>query len=158
MDNYTLKRGEGLSCESNKDWRDPKTSWYFWPVYVPNGMEKFCGVKTFHGRPYGVFQCMDDSYYAQEIDVLLLPVPHDPMRIVSILTKEARAMTDQSGSNLEVQGLVFKGTNWKLAGDKKWKPAGVSVVGLKKVGSRVVRDQTVDVYDGSGCFFAVKQA
>ena len=155
--NYTLKRGEGLSC-NEKEWRNPKAEWIFWPVYVPNGMEKFSGVKSFFGKAYGVFQCLDDSYYAQDVETLVLPEPKDPMKIVSLLPPEAKMMVDQNSIKKDsVNGLVFKGKNWKLSGDKKWKAAeDLSISGLKHLGTKQIGPDLHNIYEGVECYYAVK--
>lgn len=155
-ENYSLKRGESLECD-HKDWRSPKAEWYFKPVYVPNYMERFCGIKTFFGRPYGVFQAMDDGFLAQDMDVIMAKRPTNPMAIVSILPKEAHKMTDEQPTPGLKEALKFSGTNWKLCGDKKWKAAGeIEITDLKKVGQKQIKTVLHDIYQGPDCFFAVQ--
>jgi hypothetical protein len=154
-DKYSLKRGEGLSC-SDKAWDLPTSNWIYWPTYVPNGYESFLGLKKFKGLEFGVFQCMDDSFYAQPVEILQQATPRDPMKVVSLLPKEYKAMSETNDS-ASVDVLKFKGKNWKLAGDKKWKPFSVPIEIVKdgSLGSRSIKGKEHKIFAFAEGFIAL---
>lgn len=138
---YILKRGEGLSCH-DKAWDLPSSNWEFWPTYLPNYMEEYLGEKEFLNVRFGVYRCMDDSFYAQPVDILSAPKCRDPMKIVSILPKQFRQYNSQNFSGIQEDRdmLYFKGTNWKLVGDKKWKPytGDQDIASAPRVGEKTI--------------------
>jgi hypothetical protein len=159
-----MKRGQGMttyesSWNSNSaDWaRGPSntpteelTSYEFSPVFVPNGKEEFSGFKSFNGETYCVFKCLDDSYVAQRKSVCELPVPNDPMKVLSIVpvgTKPDRTMT---------KVLVFRGANWKLCSSNKWTSEEIEFdqAGLKVIGGRDIDGTLYKVAQYDGNFIA----
>ncbi len=158
LNNYTVKRGEGLSC-NGKAYDHPKSEWVFWPIYVPNGCEVYLGEKEFLGELFGVFQCLDDSFYAQPVDILKLPIPKDPMKEVSILPKQYRQYSESFNQG-EALMLTFKGTNWKLVGDKKWKEISldVNLSSLELLGTKTIKGEEHNIYRHDSSFLAVKKA
>lgn len=144
----SLKRGQGISTFA-KDWRDPSAEWEFWPVYLPNGAEKYQGDKEFNGIIFCVFRCHDDSFYAQPESTVLEEMNKDPMAIQSILP------------NLTLDGIKqktvkeFIGTNWKLSSDRKWKSKSMMIPDtLQSVGEKTIDGVVLQVYKLDGSFIA----
>jgi len=131
----TLKRGTGMTTFST-NWNSQSAEWIWgpgsapdseeksWdllPVFVPNGKETYVGDKTFSGQEFCVFKCLDDSFLAQPKSVCLMPVPTDPMKVLSVIDPKTQA------DKVSHKVLFFEGANWKLCGDKKWQEIEVEV-------------------------------
>ena len=69
-------------------------------------------------------------------------------------------MVDQNSIKKDsVNGLVFKGKNWKLSGDKKWKVAeDISTSGLKHLGTKQIGPDIYNIYEGVECYYASKSS
>ena len=90
MNNPVLKRGWAKHFEG-ENWKLVKDSgWSDHRLYVPNGMEIYCGVRTFDGIDYSVFRCLDDSFLAQIMNVCASPRSTDDMEIESVAPYELK--------------------------------------------------------------------
>ncbi len=88
MADPTLKRGRGLSFEG-ENWRlAGEARWEEHRVYVPNGREKFLGVRALRGVEHAVFRCMNDDCLAQPSEICELPAPADPTEVLSLKAVE----------------------------------------------------------------------
>ncbi len=161
----TLKRGQGMSTEY-KDWNSSRAEWVKWPpsspagssvtdweflpVFVPNGKEQIVGVKKFFGEEYMVFKCLDDTFMAQPKNICELPNPSDLMKVLSILPNDLTNVTPSQ------EVLVFNGTNWKLASDRKWKKCleCVDVALLEKCGEKTINGISYIIYRDVDRFLA----
>jgi len=78
-----LKRGRGLVF-LGENWRlAGENRWAEHALYVPNGMEKHAGRRDLRGAPHEVFRCLDEDYLAQPSEICALPVPEDPLEVLS---------------------------------------------------------------------------
>jgi hypothetical protein len=79
-----LKRGFGMVFRG-ENWRlAGDARWERHPMYVPNGREPLAGTRQIGGVEHAVFRCLDDDFLAQPVAVCELPVPEDPLEILSI--------------------------------------------------------------------------
>lgn len=159
----TLKRGSGRLL-SGEDWKNsPDSAWYRHRVYVPNCMEDRLGERMLDGVPHIVFRLLDEDLFAQPKYVCEAehvdntePFYVDPeapaqYHVVRYESPPVEASAPTSGT------FQFSGKNWKLSGDKKWKPTTRNTLGLEKVGSKLIdgvertiyKDNVPDVFFAS---------
>jgi hypothetical protein len=157
----TLKRGSGLMFDGTNWNLAAENKWRVQVLLVPNGKEKFLGMKTFGGVEHAVFQCLNDEFFAQPKTICKLPVPEDPAEVLYSLEPPAEEEKPKARTKT-VQGtkiLTFAGKNWKLAADAKWKSSTSfsTYETSEKVGEKTIGQTTYDVYKASSGFIAVKQ-
>jgi hypothetical protein len=173
MSDLKLKRGCGLSFDGTNWNLAGDNKWKDCPAldrdgnqasYVPSGNEPFMGLKTIRGIPCAVFQCFNDDFIAQPVRICELPIPEDPMEILCTLEdlgkKSQEKQERKTATPVTMLGcLSFNGTNWRLAGDKKWRNmSGLVPRDLgKTLGEREIGRSVYDVYKGPAGFIAVRR-
>jgi hypothetical protein len=147
----TLKRGQGMSTYN--EWNDPKAEWERWKSYLPNGKETYVGQKSFFGKVFNVFRCMDDSYLAQDEYVCSLEASSDMMKVISVLPEETER--DITGPKMK----MFRGKNWKLASDKKWEDFSEFYDNTKaeEVGTKEIDGRMFKIYVAFDGFIAFSE-
>lgn len=161
----TLKRGSGRLL-SGEDWKNsPDEAWHRHRTYVPNCMEDRLGERLIDGVPHIVFRLLNDELFAQpkyvceaeHVDTVV-PFYVDPEAPEAPTHVEKYDPPTPETSSLSSSGVFqFSGKNWKLSGDKKWKPTTRNVLGLEKAGTKVIngvertvyRDNVPDVFFAS---------
>lgn len=155
----TLKRGHGLSFYGTNWKLASDHKWESGP-HVPYYGEPLVGERFLNGVKHLVFQCKDDSFLAQPEDICNLPIPSDPMEVISPppdqLESEEKSIIKKQKSQAVKQALVFVGKNWKLASDRKWSNTNGFVSG-DPIGSRMIKDNEYDVYKNGDGFIAIKR-
>lgn len=162
--NLTLKRGSGKSFEG-KNWQlAGDNSWDYHYLYIPNGMEKFFGLREIEKTQYAIFMCLDDTFFAQPVSICELPIPDDCMTVVYLVEKpievnleskkpEKSVMKSHASSNI----MEFSGKNWKLAGNSKWKKFSGFIQNLESsLGERKIGSHSYKIHRFGGVFLAIR--
>lgn len=111
------------------DWREAADSeWCVQDNYLFTGNETLVGSRTIRGKSRHVWLCLNEEEHVAWF-------PDGEVETVN---------TDS-----EPDFLRFEGKNWKLAGDRKWKPAPF-VRRKTLVGSRVIHGVERDVFKEDG--------
>jgi hypothetical protein len=166
----TLKRGSGWTF-SGTNWKSVSDkAWEIHVLFIPGfppGREKHVGSREINGIPVEVFQCLNDDFFAQPVNICELPIPKDSCSteifysLEAPVQEEKKKMTSSvtSTKNEPSTMLTFKGKNWKLASNKKWTKASTlfSIDDSMKVGSRIIGEHTYLIYKSSPGFIAVRQ-
>lgn len=157
----TLKRGSGLTFDGSNWNLVSENKWQVQTLFVPSGKEKHLGNRRFGAVEHAVFQCLNDEFFAQPLDICKLQASEDPLEIQYSLDApvEEEKPRPKVAKPVSTKVLSFSGKNWKLAADAKWKSSNVfdtydekSRVGDKKIGQTVY-----DVYKVANGFIAIKQ-
>jgi len=156
-----LKRGSGLAFDG-ENWKLAGDSkWEKQPLYVANGYEEFMGLRVLHGQEHAIFRCLNDTFFAQPTDICKLPVPSDPMEVLyDAYERGEEEVSSQSKKSTPItKALVFKGANWKLVKDSKWKPmTGFLPSELENpVGTKTIGSKSYNIYKSSMGFIAISE-
>ncbi len=164
----TLKRGSGRHFPG-QNWKTAaEKHWVRQHSHiVPSGRETHVGLRELDGVPHAVFQCLNDEFFAQPVDVCEKPIPEDPMEVVFEYEKTEEAEEEAEKPKKKTEGLktskvmTFSGKNWKLAAEKKWK-SSTGFIGSgeelgTKVGEKTFGATVYDIHKSSSGFVAVKQ-
>ncbi len=157
----TLKRGSGRSFNGSNWNLVSDAKWETHSLYVANGREKYLGNRPIDGIEHAVFQCLDDTFFAQPINVCELPAPEDPLEVLySLEMEEEKPRSVPSQMNTGTRVLTFSGKNWKLAAESKWKSSAsfADYEESSKVGEKTIGQTAFDVYRTPSGFVAIKQS
>jgi hypothetical protein len=160
----SLKRGSYLHFDG-ENWKLAGDSkWTKRPLLVPNGMETFMGNRTLLGEEHSIFRCLNDEYAAQPSSICALPDSDDPMEVFieyefaeDPLEPSSKSSSKSSRTDLG-KSLVFRGTNWKLVKENKWKP----VIGFipddlgESLGEREMANKRYSIYKSPLGFIAIE--
>ena len=161
----TLKRGSGLTFRGT-NWKSVSDSaWEVQVLFIPGyppPKEAYQGNRLINGVEHAVFQCLNDDFLAQPVNICELPPPKDQYSTETFYSLEAPIPEERkkmTNSVTSTKVLQFAGKNWKLASDKKWKPVSsfATYEASAKVGSKEIKTVSYDIYRTPEGFAAVKQ-
>jgi len=158
----TLKRGSGLSFDG-ENWKLASDSkWVKTPQIVPHShrIEEFMGTRMLLGVEHAVFRMLNDDYFAQPVDICRLPIPEDAMEVLYDVyidyVEESHPAPRSKKAVPTGKFLVFKGANWKLVSDAKWKNNNGLLPDLgSPVGSKTIGSKDYNIYKSSVGFIAI---